>query len=69
MLLFHVQVHAQYKPSKEMLKKIRRRCTREMDYESDDRVEDLAKKFNIRLGTENRRNMLFDLQYSTEYAG
>ncbi|XP_009624795.1 pentatricopeptide repeat-containing protein At1g26460, mitochondrial [Nicotiana tomentosiformis] len=62
-------VHAQYKPSKEMLKKIRRRCTREMDYESDDLVEDLAKKFNIRLGTENRRNMLFDLQYSTEYAG
>ncbi|MCD7469592.1 hypothetical protein HAX54_008732 [Datura stramonium] len=62
-------VHAQYKPSKEMLKKIRRRCTREMDYESDDRVEELTKKFNIRMGTENRRNMLFNLEYSTEYAG
>ncbi|CAN4124580.1 unnamed protein product [Withania somnifera] len=62
-------VHAQYKPSKDMLKKIRRRCTREMDYETDDRVEELTKKFNIRLGTENRRNMLFDLQYTTEYAG
>ncbi|KAM3359148.1 pentatricopeptide repeat-containing protein, mitochondrial [Capsicum galapagoense] len=62
-------VHAQYKPSKDMLKKIRRRCTREMDYETDDRVEELSKKFNIRLGTENRRNMLFNLEYNTEYAG
>lgn len=62
-------VHAQYKPSKDMLKKIRRRCTREMDYETDDRVEELSKKFNIRLGTENRRNMLFNLEYTTEYAG
>ncbi|KAJ8548009.1 hypothetical protein K7X08_021245 [Anisodus acutangulus] len=62
-------VHAQYKPSKEMLKKIRRRCTREMDYESDDRVEELTKKFNIRMSTENRRNMLFNLEYNTEYTG
>ncbi|CAN4122080.1 unnamed protein product [Withania somnifera] len=62
-------VHAQYKPSKDMLKKIRRRCTREMDYETDDRVEELTKKFNIRLGTDNRRNMLFNLEFTTEYAG
>lgn len=62
-------VHAQYKPSKDLLKKIRRRCTREMDYESDDRVEDLTKKFNIRMTSENRRNMLFNLRYSMEYAG
>ncbi|KAH0753571.1 hypothetical protein KY290_023841 [Solanum tuberosum] len=62
-------VHAQYKPSKDMLKKIRRRCTREMDYESDDRVEELTKKFNIRMGTENRRNMLFNLRYNMEYSG
>lgn len=64
-----MQVHAQYKPSKEMLKKIRRRCTREMDYESDDRVEELTKKFNIRMGAENRRNMLFNLRYNMEYSG
>ncbi|KAK6116425.1 hypothetical protein DH2020_049887 [Rehmannia glutinosa] len=57
-----------YEPSKEMLKKIRRRCIREMDYESDDKVESLARKFNIKLGTEIRRNLLFNLQYTTDYA-
>jgi hypothetical protein len=57
-----------YRPSKEMLKKIRRRCIREMDYESDDRVESLAREYEIRLGSENRRNMLFNLEYSTDYA-
>lgn len=40
-----------------------------MDYESDDRVEELTKKFNIRMGTENRRNMLFNLRYNMEYSG
>lgn len=59
----HVQVHAQYKPSKEMLKKIWRWCTREMDYESDDRVESWSKQFNVRMGTENRHNMLYNLEY------
>ncbi|GKU99688.1 hypothetical protein SLEP1_g12495 [Rubroshorea leprosula] len=60
-------LNAGFQPSKEMLKKVRRRCIREMDYESDDKVESLAKKFQIRMGTENRRNMLFNLDYSTEY--
>lgn len=69
MLWLHVQVNAQYKPSKDILKKIRRRCTREMDYESDLRVEELTKKFNIRMSSENRRNMLFNLRYNMEYAG
>lgn len=41
---------------------------RQMDYESDDRVVALAKQFNIRLTGENRRNMLFNLNYSTELA-
>ncbi|EPS71121.1 hypothetical protein M569_03636 [Genlisea aurea] len=57
-----------YEPSKAMLKKVRRRCIREMDYESDDKVDWFAKKFNIRLGSETRRDALFNLQYSTEYA-
>ncbi|XVF85823.1 hypothetical protein PTKIN_Ptkin17bG0148600 [Pterospermum kingtungense] len=61
-------VTAGFIPSKETLKKVRRRCIREMDYECDDQVESLAKKFNIRMGTENRRSMLFDLDYGTEYA-
>ncbi|CAL1360232.1 unnamed protein product [Linum trigynum] len=55
-------------PTKEILKKIRRRCVREMDYENDKKVGSLATQFNIRLGGENRRNMLFNLQYSTEFA-
>ncbi|EOY01721.1 Tetratricopeptide repeat (TPR)-like superfamily protein isoform 1 [Theobroma cacao] len=61
-------VTAEFVPSKETVKKVRRRCIREMDYESDDRVESLAKKFNIQMGSENRRGMLFNLDYGTEYA-
>lgn len=49
-----------------MLKKVRRRCVREMDYESDGKVESLAAQLKIRMGTEVRRNMLFDLEYNTE---
>lgn len=62
------QVIAGFIPSKEMLKKLRRRCRREMDYESDDQVESLARKFKIRLGGEARRDILFNLQYSSDFA-
>ncbi|XWS23102.1 hypothetical protein CRYUN_Cryun29cG0092500 [Craigia yunnanensis] len=58
-------VTAGFIPSKETLKKVRRRCIREMDYECDDQVQSLAKKFSIRMGTENRRGMLFDLEFGT----
>ncbi|OWM89474.1 pentatricopeptide repeat-containing protein At1g26460, mitochondrial [Punica granatum] len=61
-------VTAGFVPTKDMLKKIRRRCTRQMDYESDDRVDSLARKFDIRMGTETRRDMLFNLDYSMAYA-
>ncbi|GAV57437.1 PPR_2 domain-containing protein [Cephalotus follicularis] len=61
-------VNAGFIPTKETLKKVRRRCIREMDYESDDLVESLAKKFKIRMGVESRRNILFNLEYSTDYA-
>ncbi|KAJ4850954.1 hypothetical protein Tsubulata_011537 [Turnera subulata] len=61
-------VVAGFTPSKETLRKVKRRCTREMDYESDDRVDSLAKKFSYRLASENRRDMLFNLDYSTDYA-
>ncbi|KAF5443423.1 hypothetical protein F2P56_035978 [Juglans regia] len=61
-------VTAGFVPSKEMLKKVRRRCIREMDYESDDRVDSLARKFKIRMGTENRRDMLFNLEYNTNFS-
>ncbi|KAJ7943354.1 Pentatricopeptide repeat [Quillaja saponaria] len=60
-------VAAGFEPSKETLKRVRRRCMREMDYESDDRVDQLAKQLKIRMGTENRRGILFNLEYSTDY--
>lgn len=60
-------VTAGFTPSKETLKKVRRRCARESDYDSDDMVKSLAKKFNYLLGGENRREMLFNLQYGTNY--
>ncbi|CAN0929383.1 Pentatricopeptide repeat-containing protein At1g26460, mitochondrial [Linum grandiflorum] len=55
-------------PTKEMLKKVRRRCSREMDSESNNKVTDFAKQFKIRTGTEFRREMLFNLQYNTDFA-
>ncbi|KAL1198381.1 Pentatricopeptide repeat-containing protein [Cardamine amara subsp. amara] len=57
-------INAGFEPSRETLKKLRRRCVREMDYENDDQVEALARKFQIRMGSENRRNMLFNIDYS-----
>ncbi|XP_038884995.1 pentatricopeptide repeat-containing protein At1g26460, mitochondrial isoform X2 [Benincasa hispida] len=58
-------VIAGFAPSKEMLKKVRRRCIREQDYDSNDRVDYLAKDFKIRMGTENRKDTLFNLDYGT----
>ncbi|KAJ4916606.1 Pentatricopeptide repeat-containing protein [Raphanus sativus] len=57
-------IKAGFEPSKETLKKLRRRCIREVDNENDEKVEALAKKFQIRMGSENRRNMLFNMDYS-----
>ncbi|KAH6763089.1 Tetratricopeptide repeat superfamily protein [Perilla frutescens var. hirtella] len=57
-----------YEPSKEMLKKVRRRCIREMDDESIDKVEAFAKQLNIRMKMGSRRDILFDLQYSRDNA-
>ncbi|GMP96626.1 hypothetical protein CsSME_00045174 [Camellia sinensis var. sinensis] len=51
-------VNSGFEPSREMLKKVR----------SDDQVESLARKYKIRMGIENRRDLLFNLQYSTAYA-
>lgn len=61
-----MQINGGHEPSKEMLKKIRRRCVREMDYESDDKVEALARQFKIIMGAETRRNMLFELEYNMD---
>ncbi|KAL8137658.1 hypothetical protein V2J09_003659 [Rumex salicifolius] len=61
-------IEAGFIPSRETLKKIRRRCVREMDDESNARVSELADQHKIFLGRELRRNLLFDIEYSTEYA-
>ncbi|XP_077211404.1 tetratricopeptide repeat (TPR)-like superfamily protein [Tasmannia lanceolata] len=61
-------VNVGFTPSKETLKKVRRRCVREFDYESDQQVHSVAQKFKYRMGTETRRDMLFGLDYSSEYS-
>ncbi|XP_047321618.1 pentatricopeptide repeat-containing protein At1g26460, mitochondrial [Impatiens glandulifera] len=61
-------VKAELIPSKEMLKKLRRRCLREFDNTSDKKADEVAQKFQIRMGTESRRNLLFNLNYATDYA-
>lgn len=38
-----------------------------MDYESNDKVGPLARKFKIQLGSEIRRDLLFNLEYTTDY--
>ncbi|KAJ3673109.1 hypothetical protein LUZ60_006483 [Juncus effusus] len=60
-------VEAGFSPTKEMLKKVRRRCSRLMDFNSNDKVQALARKFNIRMGNEIRREMLFKLEYSSQF--
>ncbi|KAF8378803.1 hypothetical protein HHK36_030152 [Tetracentron sinense] len=65
--LIDEMVNAGFIPSKETLKKVRRRCVREFDYKSGDQVETLARKFKIQMGRDNRRDMLFNLEYSTAY--
>jgi pentatricopeptide repeat protein len=60
-------VDAGFTPSKETLKKVRRRCSRESDFDSDEKVQSLAKQFNYRMGGENRREMLFNIEYSAEF--
>lgn len=66
--IIEAMLEAGFEPSRETLKKVRRRCLREIDYESNDRVETLAKQCKIVMGSENRRNILFNLEYSMEYA-
>ncbi|XP_038977817.1 pentatricopeptide repeat-containing protein At1g26460, mitochondrial-like [Phoenix dactylifera] len=60
-------VEAGFTPTKEMLKKVRRRCSRESDFDNDEHVQSIAQKFKIRMGGEFRREMLYNLEYSTDY--
>ncbi|KAI3970817.1 hypothetical protein MKX01_024464 [Papaver californicum] len=60
-------VNAGHVPSKQLLKDIRRRYVREFDKEGDDRVKVFSRKFVIRMGSESRQNMLFNLSYSGNF--
>ncbi|CAN6176085.1 unnamed protein product [Urochloa humidicola] len=60
-------VDAGFTPSKDTLKKVRRRCSRESDFDSDEKVQTLVKQFNYRMGGENRREMLYNIEYNPVY--
>ncbi|RLM84584.1 pentatricopeptide repeat-containing protein [Panicum miliaceum] len=60
-------VDAGFTPSKDTLKKVRRRCSRESDFDSDEKVQSLAKQFNYRMGGENRRELLYNIEYNPVY--
>lgn len=60
-------VDAGFTPSKELLKKVRRRCSRELDSHSDERVLSLAHQFSCPLGSEGRREMLYRINYGANY--
>ncbi|WOK99341.1 pentatricopeptide repeat-containing protein [Canna indica] len=60
-------VEAGFTPSKETLKKVRRRCSRELDFDSDEKVQSLAGRFKYRMGSDARREMLYNLRYSADY--
>ncbi|GLJ15817.1 hypothetical protein SUGI_0260860 [Cryptomeria japonica] len=58
---------AGYTPSKDTLWKIKRRCVREFDVEGDNQVQSLCQRLSYRMTSERRREMLFGLDYSTEF--
>lgn len=60
-------VEAGFTPSKEMLKKVRRRCSRELDFTSDERVQSLAHQYSYPMGSEARRELLYRIQYGANY--
>ena len=62
-----VQVDVGFTPTKETLKKVRRRCSRESDFDSDEKLQSLCKRLNLRMGGETRRELLYNIEYSAEY--
>ncbi|KAL0921814.1 hypothetical protein M5K25_008924 [Dendrobium thyrsiflorum] len=60
-------VDAGFTPSKEMLKKVRRRCSRESDVDSDERLQSLVHRFGYMMGGEGRRELLYNLNYGSNY--
>ncbi|CAL9079375.1 unnamed protein product [Musa textilis] len=65
-LLLIFQVEAGFTP-KETLKKVQRCCSQELDFDSDERVQSLAQRLKYKMGGELHREMLYKLEYSTDY--
>ncbi|KAK1269539.1 Pentatricopeptide repeat-containing protein [Acorus gramineus] len=59
---------AEFIPSKETLKKVRRRCHRELNDELMEQVKALVQKHNYRITGDNRRDLLFRLQYGNNFS-
>ncbi|CAM0906604.1 unnamed protein product [Alopecurus aequalis] len=60
-------VDAGFTPPKETLKKVRRRCSRESDLDSEEKLHSLCKQLNYRMGGEGRRELLYNIEYSAEF--
>eukprot|EP00252_Welwitschia_mirabilis_P001978 TRINITY_DN11937_c0_g1_i2.p1 TRINITY_DN11937_c0_g1~~TRINITY_DN11937_c0_g1_i2.p1 ORF type:complete len:462 (-),score=94.30 TRINITY_DN11937_c0_g1_i2:230-1615(-) len=61
----HDMMGAGYSPSKETLRKIQRRCVREFDSDGEAQVHSLCQSLKYPTIRDNRRNVLFNLDYST----
>ncbi|CAL9066167.1 unnamed protein product [Musa banksii] len=57
-------VEAGFTP-KETRKKVQRCYSQELDFDSDERVQSLAQRFKYKMGGELRREMLYNLEYSS----
>ncbi|KAH0464348.1 hypothetical protein IEQ34_007134 [Dendrobium chrysotoxum] len=67
LLVIDEMVDAGFTPSKEMLKKVRRRCSRELDVDSDERLQSRVHQFGYMMGGEGRRELLYNLNYGSNY--
>ncbi|PKA50349.1 Pentatricopeptide repeat-containing protein [Apostasia shenzhenica] len=65
--IIHEMANAGFTPSKYILKKVRRRCSREIDLDTDDQVQSLARRFGLVMGAETRRELLYNLDYGGIY--
>ncbi|KAI0516515.1 hypothetical protein KFK09_009192 [Dendrobium nobile] len=67
LLVIDEMVDAGFTPSKEMIKKVRRQCSCELDIDSDERLQSLVHQFGYMMGGEGRRELLYNLNYGSNY--
>ncbi|THU44495.1 hypothetical protein C4D60_Mb02t07980 [Musa balbisiana] len=66
LLVIDDMVEAGFTPE-ETLKKVQRCCSHELDFDSDERVQSLARRSKYKMDGELLREMLYNLEYSTDY--